>query len=527
MSSLRSTLSVRGVEYSAEIAHKYMDKQGRIILSDFYQGIAASPSSGYANMQNIDVWSSPGYVRQYPELKNLITQLDGIATVKHFDYDVVTGYYFAQDSAGKIWAAQSAGGAWSNIAGNTITGALGNGIRVFQGYLFVLRDNAIDLLEIATTFTTPVWTNGWKNLQVTYDSVVYTPSALFDFPSFVPITASLAMFFTGYATGINRTFVYRVVIKQGKKFNPADTNTYEYNPGFIILPLNNRVTCLEQLDSKLYFGTNTSNTYPWDMISAVVNDPIVSPEPYIWSMKRINNILYLSAGQRGNIYYSNGSTIALFKRFPIYLFQNYDSASHATGFIKCNKLDAMKGRLVMAMSGASGNSINGVYSLNIEDQTLVMQNSVPTGTNSQVITLIPDQNNSDGVLVSYQSNTLNGIAFPNSGFAYPDTYISKMTSQLYFVGTKHNPQSFTRLEFNLTKPLSTGQGIRISYRKNLTDNFTIIGTFDFATIGAELSWNAPISIEKAQNLQFLIEMKSNTFSPNTTIELQNVIVSKE
>lgn len=528
MSSLSIASFCTGRQYnSAEIAHKYMDKSGRITLYEFYKGISPSPSLGYANMQNVDVWSSPGYVRQYPELKNLITQLDGIGIVNHFDYDVVTGYYFAQDNAGKIWACQNAGGAWSLISGNTLTGALGNGIRVFQNYLFVFRNNAIDLLEISTTFTTPVWTNGWQNMQVTYDSVVYTPSALNNFPSFVPITASLSLFFTGYATGLNRTFVYQIVVKQGKKFDPALTSTYSYNPGFIILPLNNRVTCIEQLGSYLYFGTNTANTYPWDMFSAIVNDPIVSPEPYIWSMKRINNILYLSAGQRGNIYYSNGSSIALFKRFPIYLFQNYNSSSHANGFIQCNKIDAMKGRLVMAMSGASGNSINGVYLMDIEEKTIVMQSSVPTGTKSQIVTLIPDQSDSDGVLVSYQNNTLNGIAYPNNGFAYPDTYISKFISPLYFVGTKNNPQAFTRLEFNLTKPLTTGQGIRISYRKNLIDNFTIIGTFDFATIGSELSWNSPISIEKAQNIQVLVELKSNTSSTNTTIELQNVMISKE
>lgn len=512
----------------------------RIEIKDFQNGIADSPNSGFSNFQGMDVFSSPGYALQYPAIFDQISS-DSVSMglPKYFAYDPLNLIYYMQDDMGQVWARTSSI-AWTLISGNTLTGALGQGIVVWQGYLFAFRANAIDLLLCSSTFTTPVWTNGWKNQSVTYNGTTAASSGLIDNQTFVSNFNGAKMVFSVYVTTFNRAFMMSISTVFGKVFNPSDSSTYQYlqngsDPNIgqpVACPVAGIwITSIEQLGALLYSGTSGNLIFPWDEVSIYFSTPLVCPEIGVRSMKRINNILYISVGQRANIYYSNGSVVELFKRFPIYLYQNVanGSSSHANGFVSIPKIEAMKGRLIMCVQGFSGNNINGLYILNIETKALVMYNVMPQGGNAQPQTVIPDQTDSDAYFIGYRNNTRTAIASQNQQFNFPTDFSSFFVTGFYSLGQKLQPETVARLNIMLTSVLRANQKIRVSYRTDLSAAFSpILPQSTLDTNSGEPTPNGfevPTGIEKAVNLEFKFEFaaEAEIGASNFSIELQKVI----
>ena len=108
-----------------------------------------------------------------------------------------------------------------------------------------------------------------------------------------------------------------------------------------------------------------------------------------------------------------------------------------------------------------------------------------------------------------------------TSFSYTTSYGGYFESPLYVVGTPLNKRSFTELEFQLAKELATDEGIRISYRVNLTDTFTTIGTYTYATLGAVTSHHAIADIPATEMLQIKVALCGTA---TTTPQLKQIIL---
>jgi len=106
-----------------------------------------------------------------------------------------------------------------------------------------------------------------------------------------------------------------------------------------------------------------------------------------------------------------------------------------------------------------------------------------------------------------------------TSYAYTTDYSGYFDSPLYAVGTPLNKREFAEVEFQLSKELATGEGIRIAYRVNLTDTFTTIGTYTFATLGAVTSHHAPTNIQATEFLQIRVSLLGTS---TTTPHLKSV-----
>ena len=103
----------------------------------------------------------------------------------------------------------------------------------------------------------------------------------------------------------------------------------------------------------------------------------------------------------------------------------------------------------------------------------------------------------------------------NTSYSYTTPYSGYFLSPFYQVGTPLVKRAFTQGEFQLTKELATGEGIQISYRVNLTDSFTVIGTYTYAVLGAITSHNFIADIPACEALQIKVAILGTaTTTPN-------------
>jgi hypothetical protein len=111
--------------------------------------------------------------------------------------------------------------------------------------------------------------------------------------------------------------------------------------------------------------------------------------------------------------------------------------------------------------------------------------------------------------------------------SYSTSYSAYFTTPLYTVGSVNNLDKFKDIEFQLSRPLRTGEGIRIAYREELTSDFTTVVTHDYTTWGAVVSHNTIFSvptknIPSCEQLQLRIYLTGSA----TTPELKSVTLKR-
>jgi len=94
------------------------------------------------------------------------------------------------------------------------------------------------------------------------------------------------------------------------------------------------------------------------------------------------------------------------------------------------------------------------------------------------------------------------------------SYSSYFESLFYPVGTRGGKKSFDKVEVQLARPLQTGEGVKIKWRKNINDSFTTLGTRDYATDGAMSSLEFA-GIHNCENIQIRCELTCAASSQNT------------
>jgi hypothetical protein len=73
----------------------------------------------------------------------------------------------------------------------------------------------------------------------------------------------------------------------------------------------------------------------------------------------------------------------------------------------------------------------------------------------------------------------------------------------------------------LTEELGEGEGIKVSYRTNLTDAYAELAIFDYDTQGAVSSHTFPASDVSGYILQIKIELKTGS-APSSYTKLKNI-----
>lgn len=329
-----------------------------------------------------------------------------------------------------------------------------------------------------------------------------------------------------------------MILVPTKTFNPVDSVTYTYSSSVFSTPAFANFTCIEQLGVNLVIGTDKNYFVIWDRFSTGFN-PVFIPEINIHRLVSLNSNTFIFAGNRGRIFVTNGANAQLFKKFPDHLSGTIEP-TFAWGGATYNK-----NQLYFAIStfGSSTTtetgivSSGGIWAIDTDTKALRLVNKLSYDTYggfcSELTPLISTATSTSGLQIqnfglisgwenstesaspSYGSDVLPVITTPTISNTPYTNYESYIDSDMIPIGTYLNPTTDANVEFKLTVPIVSGEGVKLAYRQKLSDSFTDITNGEFTTAGI-YSGVVKVNFQKSQWLQIRCYTKSTATTPSYT-----------
>lgn len=413
-------------------------------------GLAESKWSGIKNslykLVGFDIHSKPGIVKVAQKLAKFSGD-SGSTQITAFCKARVSSsngaQYWGSSTNGKIWEITS-GGVVRLV--HTLTPAVGGasilGMEEHQGYLYLFTESRIHRI-LSTEADDNDWTNDivedWATFGVTDAS--FHPS----------IKLNLVLY-----------------IGDGNQVAQIDSGTFSANALDIETPL--RIKSLGKYDTDLLIGTFIANTvnsasiFRWNTVDVSFASEDEVPEVGINAFFMSDNVTYVQAGLRGNIYVYNGRTLELYRKIP------GDYSPTAYGEVYSTAVGMLDGNMLFGFSNGSGNPADqGVYQIGRYSFNYPWVMDMP----------YPISERSGGALV-INSIEIGGILVVGS-----DIYVSWKNSTTYGID-KLNYSSKLELAYMETRVFNTG-------RYNL-------GTYPRVAVAyASLPASTDITIQQQQN----------------------------
>lgn len=465
-----------------------------------------------------------------------LVDITGVGTGT-FSFITMTGYpkYFTQDTSNHYWGIDSLGYVWTNTfvtgtnmywtyAGNTtLNQANGNGIVAYTNsvgaiYIFVFRNNKIDYALVGTTIG---WTYGWKTLKTIavtsnpHEAIVGPDNKVYYTDSFY----------------IGRWYQADSAVP----FLPGTASTYVYDQTQL-LPFTDIAQCISPLGNNMLIGGQKNVVYPWDTFSVLPNFPIFVAESNIVKLVTVNTNCFIFAGNRGRIYYTNGSQAQLYKKIPDHIASSSGTSNSVEPYYQWGGACSNKNQLyfsarVTTNSGSDIGTINegygGVWAIDLDSKAIRLNNKLSTNSyltySTAMIAQTPYSQSSNpagtGLYIGWfnTTNTTYGIdqtiSTPYTGGQ------GRIDTDLIPIGTVLKPTTQGQVEFKLSAPLVDGESITLSYRQKFTDSFTGInggeeGNGSWSLAGTYSGVCQNVNFQESQWIQFRVTFISTASSPS-------------
>lgn len=474
-------------------------KDGVLTINEWPKGQADSPYLGFSTIANCEVFDTPGILK----IANC-TVSRGLTT------DGLTVAY-VEDAYGNFYYLNNDGKCYKN--GTQIQAGLGSvwDLAVYNDYLIIAHSTVISV--------------------------------------YGPLSSGAAQWFGNWKTGLNGTYYAKLVAaRNGDLFIgngesvakvssfvagvPTVAPTATFSTSVATLPPGQAITTFAELGTYMMIGTqalngswanstngNIANTYLWDKedtkmttLSSVFN------ECSIQAMIPFANRMYVVAGNRGNVYVTDSTSYSKIKRIP----WTQNKLFGATTRIYPNAMAINRnGNLLIGTStlsdafSSTSSTRHGVYEiqLGVQGYPTVLKHQVSTGNYGQTQVLAVGfvyQSAGDALYIGFQDGTNYDI--DTTDFNLYTNAVAMFETSYYVVATRNVRKTFKRLEFLLGRPLITGQEMKLYYRKNLTDDYTLWKTYNYTTLGSVISHDEAATLADVQAVQFKVTLTQPTSS---------------
>jgi hypothetical protein len=248
-----------------------------------------------------------------------------------------------------------------------------------------------------------------------------------------------------------------------QEFDPTAPYTFSMNSIFLDLPQSERVIGLAEIGNLLAVATDSARIYTTDFTKNGWNVPVQCDEA-IASIVTHLNTLYVFTNNKGRIYASNGYQMDLFAQLPQTVADNYPDPQILFG-----RADVLNEELIVPVIYTDDDS-DVLYSAVAHINTLTQAVTFDE-TYSDLNPWTPT--NAPSVIADYATNPFNSYyLFGNRGLEYNDEDRGEATiiSPIYQIGTALTPTTFTHSEYQLDRPLTQGDRIRVYARPSLAPN---------------------------------------------------------
>jgi len=393
-----------------------------------------------------------------------------------------------------------------NIGGVGASSSSAVGINIWKGYLFLLgtATHGVDIADIGDLWTDgplTAWDYTWDNWSTqALNSRIFTLVSQEDGN----------LYFTS-TTGIGS-----LIENPGDNFDPTDSNTYTQNDSAVLLPSTDESTCIAELGQNLLIGARGTFVYVWNKIDPGFSNLLNIPDVLTSNIVATSQSAYVFAGNRGRIYVTNGSGIDLYKKVPDYLTGTINP------YITWRDANFSNNQLIFTFYARNNadtilTTVAGAWLIDLQTDALRMLNKTTNSTYAGITMMavprppasVNDNPTGTGLAVGWYDSTTYVV---DVGTTAPyTTYETFIEHEMIPVGTFLDPFTPSQIEWKTAAPLVAGEGVKIYYRKNITDSFTLIGESTTAGFVSDLFQT---NFEKAQWVQLRSERKSTATTPS-------------
>ncbi len=315
-----------------------------------------------------------------------------------------------------------------------------------------------------------------------------------------------------------------------KPSHSSGNTTYLFNAQALSLPNNAIAQSLCEIGVQIVVGTQTNIVYFWDEISPLANNFIPLPENNAKYMINVNNMAYIFAGNKGNLYLTNGSTASAVISVPDYCAGVPGTpTSYIEPYFSWGGAAYIRGRVYFSIQDQTANktgNCGGIWSF-VPTQNffagqdvglalrLEAQNSY--GNYNGVATVILNSQNQAAIGPQYWAGWYSSISSPTYGIdvssATPFGGGSIVETDLLETGTFLSKRTFKQIEYKLAAPLAANESVSMKYRLNGTDAWTSCGAVVSET-ATPLSGYFVANFQNTQWLQLQATLISTNSNPS-------------
>lgn len=295
--------------------------------------------------------------------------------------------------------------------------------------------------------------------------------------------------------------------------------TLQYTAQRVNLPFYEITNCLLEVDNTVYIGCKSNMLYPWNQVDALPSDVIALPESNVQAMLNVNNMAYIFAGTKGNVYITNGSVASLVIKVPDYVAGVPGTvSSYVEPTFTWGDATFIRGRVyfsILDQTSAKAGNCGGVWSfvptenLYIGADTgiaLRLENQNSYGTYNGYAPILIGSLDQSGLAPKYWSAWQDSYNTATANFGIDYSAATPVTNytvetDLLPVGTYLDKQTFTQLEYKLATIPNSGESVQLYWRGDGTDTWTSAGSVITDTSNAYGAY-FQVNFEKNQWLQF-------------------------
>lgn len=343
--------------------------------------------------------------------------------------------------------------------------------------------------------------------------------------------------------------------KTGQIFNPADPSTYNYVDANYLLAPNDAVNRLSAIPSgnglSIIAGTELGYLYIYPTYQnstatgAAPTTLLQIPEANVQYLLQANNYVLIFAGNKGNIYLTNGSSITPILTVPDYIAGSVNFVQDP--YFIWGGAAYVRGRIFFSIKDQTGShtgNCGGVWSF-VPSFSYYPNQDVGLGLRMENASSLYGTQGFNGYapvifsgqeLTAQQANgpqyvaawaqSVNSVDF--SGTTPLTNSSTIIETDVMPLGTFLEPRTLETIELKFAAPLATGESAVVNYRTSLESAWAIAG--DLSTESVPTGSGSPLSriiqnlkFQAVQNLQLQIILTSTASSPSWC-RLQEIIL---
>lgn len=341
------------------------------------------------------------------------------------------------------------------------------------------------------------------------------------------------------ATGASGNQFFNTFYPFGSAGVGGDDSTVQWSGQRMNLPFYETAQCMVEIGNLVLVGCAGSIVYPWNQVDALPSDLIVLPEANVKTMINVNNMAYIFAGFKGNIYITNGSVASLALKVPDYCAGVPGTAlTYIEPYFTWGDSAYIRGRVyfsILDQTSAKTGNCGGIWSFvpsqNVDPSqnvgmALRLENQNSYGSYNGVATIIlPNEEQQNTVSPLYWTFWQNSYSTGTSTFGIDQTASTPVTqfiveTDLIPTGTALDKDTLSQIEYKVANQLQSGDGVQLYYRLNSTDAWTSLG--NVIEESTKLSGYFQANFQKSQWLQLRAVCTTGGTTSSSFVRLTNL-----